>query len=254
MSTAHITGIFVDSREPPNIQKLDFGGAPKIITSLDAGDLWVSTSDKCWLVVERKTPDDLLNSIADGRLLPQVGGMRRRSQWCYLVVTGLLTPTFDGKTVTDHRTTGWDWNSVQGALLSVQEMGVAVVTCLGDSDYEPTICRLAHRQRGEHVLEPRLPARFLTPGEQILTSLPGIGLERAQTLLAEFHNETAQALCWLTWTSTFHEVAGIGDKTKGKVREALGLSADAWLTIHHPQAAHYAADHLLEESHAAAIT
>jgi hypothetical protein len=45
-----LTGIFLDSREPPHITSLKFGGIPVAVTTLDTGDCWASTNDGARLV------------------------------------------------------------------------------------------------------------------------------------------------------------------------------------------------------------
>lgn len=226
-----LTAAVCDSREPEHIQKLTFGGIPTVVAPLEAGDLWASCTDGELLVIERKTTSDLLGSIADQRLFQQALRMRERSQWAYLVVTGFLQPTHDGKTFVQGKATGWDWNAVQGALLDVQETGVQIVYCEHDNSYEATVQRLANRSRAGRVLmNTARPSRVMTAGETILTSLPGIGLERAQAILEEFQTP-AQALAWITWPDTVVEIAGIGNGIKGNVRRALGLSQSESLTV-----------------------
>ena len=226
-----LTGIFVDSREPTHIQRLTFGNVPCVVTALDAGDLWASCDDGELLVIERKTTSDLLGSIADQRLFQQALRMRERSRWAYVVITGYLQPTNDGKTFVQGKATGWDWNAVQGALLDVQETGVQIVYCEHDNGYEATVQRLAKRRRAGRVLNNTArAARVMTAAETILTSLPGIGLERAQAILETFPT-AAQAITWLTWPGTAAEIAGIGDGIKAGVRRALGLSQSESLTV-----------------------
>lgn len=226
-----LTAAVLDSREPTHIQQLTFGGIPTVIAALECGDLWASCDDGELLVIERKTTSDLLGSIADGRVFQQALKMRERSKWAYVVITGYLQPTNDGKTFVQGKATGWDWNAVQGALLDVQETGVQVLYCEHDNAYEATVIRLAKRSRAGRVLmNTARTARVMTAGETILTGLPGIGLERAQGILAEFETP-AQALAWLTWTDTALEVAGIGNGIKAGVRRALGLNEGESLTI-----------------------
>ena len=234
-----LQALMIDSREPVEIQKLDFG-APAVVTALEAGDLWASCADGELLVIERKTPNDLLDSIGDKRLFLQAQKMRERSKWAYIVVTGWLTPTHDYKTFVNNKFTGWNWDSVQGALLSVQEAGVRVAYCADDRHYPATVQWLARRERGAKVLAPAEGAtRVMSPAERVLTGLPGIGLERAQDLL-ESHLSAAHALAWLTWMDTFGEVAGIGNGIKTQVRRALGLADGQELTIWSDEARRYA--------------
>ena len=243
----------IDSREPQEIQKLDFG-VPAVVTALDAGDLWATTDDGSLLIFERKTPADLLASIGDNRLFLQAQKMRERSTWCYLVVTGWLTPTHDGKTFVNNKLTGWNWAAVQGALLDVQEAGVAVAYCEHDNGYPAVVERIARRERGERVLNTVQRTRVMTQAEQILTSLPGIGFERAQDLLETFVDDPARALCWLTDPGLFGELAGIGPGIKDNVRRALGLKAGEHLTVWTQEAYTYMKDCAREEARKELVT
>lgn len=241
-----LTGILIDNREPSHILNLKFGGVPSIKMQLDCGDLWASTDDGEMLIIERKTPSDLLGSIKDGRLFSQVAAMRDKSKWCYVMVTGALAHTLDGHVITDNRTTGWRFDDVAGALLTVQELGVCVVHCQSDSHYEEAVIRLARRDRkAVKAIEPRTQPHVLTEAEKVLISLPGIGLERAGLLLGEF-GSAAYAIAWLTWLDTWAEVSGIGDGTKHGVRRALGLNAEEWIAVLDSEKAQYAAKELIE--------
>jgi ERCC4-type nuclease len=214
---------------------LKFGGVPSVVTTLEFGDLWGTCDDGELLCIERKTPTDLLGSIKDGRVFQQCAGIRRQTPWAYVVITGALAYDHSGKVIADDRQTGWAWDSVQGALLSIQELGVSVVTCAGDSAYEETVLRLARREHArERVLEPVAHPRIMSPAEVMLTSLPGIGFERAQLLLKEFDNRPALALSWLTWHGTVFQVAGIGEGVKQSVRKALKLADDEELSVFTP--------------------
>ena len=234
-----LQAIMIDSREPEHIQQAKFGAVPTVVTALESGDLWASCDDGNLLVIERKTAGDLLSSIGDNRLLLQAQKMRERSSWCYVVVTGVLAPSHDGKTIVNGKLTGWTWASVQGALLSVQELGVQIVYCAHDNDYPQAVQMLANRRRLPQVLAPVNAARVMTPAERILTGAPSIGLDRAQTVLENFHGNAAQALCWLTWMNTVTEIDGIADGIKTSVRRALGLAEGEELTIWSKAATEY---------------
>lgn len=125
-----ITSVIIDSREPDWVKGLKFGGVPTAVTALDAGDFLVATSDGVLLSIERKTSDDLLNTLKGDRLFSQCARIRAATPWAYLLITGYLGPGPDGKTITT-RQTGWDFSAVQGALLTVQELGVNVVFSSG---------------------------------------------------------------------------------------------------------------------------
>jgi len=226
-----IVAVIIDSREPEWVQRLTFGNAMVAHSALDAGDLLATCDDGALLAVERKAPSDLLGSIRDDRLWLQLAGIRKLTPWAYLVITGDLRCSTDGKVITDSRGTGWNWASVQGALLQVQEMGVFVVQCAGDDDYETTVLRLAARShKPELVIPPTREAIPMSPAERILLALPGIGPERIAALI-EYCKSPAWALSFLTCHDVEGNVTGIGPGTKRAVRQALGLRDDEELAV-----------------------
>ncbi len=226
-----ITAAIIDTREPEWVRRLTFGGAMIASSALDAGDLLATCDDGALLAIERKTPDDLLNSIRDERLWAQLAGIRKLTPWAYLVITGELRQGMDGKVITDARGTGWNWASVQGALLQAQEMGVFVVFAANDDDYEAAVLRLAARShKPELVIPPTREAIPMSPAERILLALPGIGPERVSGLL-EYCKTAAWALNFLTCDAVEGAVTGIGPGTKRAVRQALGLRDDEELAV-----------------------
>lgn len=217
-----LTSVMIDSREPSWIQSLTFGGVPTIVTLLEEGDLLVACDDNRLLCIERKTPDDLLSSIQDGRLLNQASCLTKQTSWAYLLITGDLQRTHEGKVITARGVTGWNWASVQGALLTVQELGVFVIHAGSEQDFEHTVLSLSGRNRERVPLVPARPAKFLSHGEQLLASLPGIGSERLQAVLSAY-GTPAQALCYLSDTTINGHVPGIGSQTRRAIRQALKL-------------------------------
>ena len=227
-----IQAIIIDSREPEWVQSLTFGDAPSAVTALETGDLQVLTDDGNTLLIERKTPDDFLNTLRDERLFPQLGRMvqaRLDEQstsstihtWPYLVITGDLTRGPNGKVTTaDRGATGWDWHAVQGALLTVQEMGIFVVFCGGDHDYKPCIERLANRNRGELKLLPPRPPAILGAGAAFLAGLPGIGTERVMAVMEWAGGNVAHALTGLT---DLEINSPIPYATRKRIRGMMGL-------------------------------
>jgi len=216
-----ISAIILDSREPDHLKYM-FPDCS--VQMLDAGDLWCATDDNQILIIERKTPSDLLNTIGQDRLFSQCARMREYSPWCYLVITGHFYVQSNGHIQIAGRETGWLFSAIQGALLTVQELGVGVIHCNGEEDYAACIERLSNRERGEiHIDQPRQP-HILSAGESFLAALPGIGIEKAQALLK--HCDTpAWALSYLTRYGE-NGVPGVGDGIKRSVRKALGLSEE----------------------------
>jgi ERCC4-type nuclease len=209
-----------------------FDGAMTAVTHLQRGDLWITASDGALLIVERKTAQDLLASIADGRLFDQVAAMRAMSDWCYVAIQGEITCDHDGRAVLDRGVTNWRWNAIQGALQTAQEAGAVVIYLPDDRhEFERFIIRLAERDRGKMRAGALRQPDLLHPGMVALTGLPGIGLDRAKTLLETF-SSAAWALDFLTdenWQS--EKVSGFGNGIKGQVREALGLHEGMKLAV-----------------------
>jgi len=226
-----ITAAFVDSREPEWVQKLAFNGAMTAVTALDHGDLLATCDDGSLLAVERKTSGDLLGSLADDRLWPQLADIRAQTPWAYLVVCGRLEPATNGNTLTDRGETKWPWASVQGALLKVQELGVMVVHCASDQDYESTVIRLSARSHSDTVVvTPAKSPKLLSEGEQVLLSLPGIGPEKVGAIM-DYCGTAAWALQFLTNLDSVERVPGIGAGIKKKIRAALGLQPEQELAV-----------------------
>jgi ERCC4-type nuclease len=199
----------------------------------------VVTDDGHTLIIERKTADDLLNSLKDERLFPQMTRITEQridqqmiglpmTVWPYLVVTGELRNGPNGKAVTDRGTTGWAYSAIQGALLSIQEMGVFVAQC-AEMDFEQTIIRLADRRRDEayqKILPPR-PGLMLGPSTALLAALPGIGPDRAVQLM-QWAGSAGFALAGLTDPEVD---CPVGKAIQRRVRQVLGLEANQYMSI-----------------------
>ena len=224
--------VIVDSREPQWVQQLTFGSVPVAVTTLPAGDIWVATDDNMMLCIERKTPDDFLNSLRDDRVFGQCAALKEHSQWAYLLITGPFLRGADGKVITG-RITGWDWNAVQGALLTIQELGIGVIHIAGDHDLEAAIIRLANRKRDTvRVIGPRI-AHVLSDAEAIIASLPGIGVERLDAINAVYPLNEFGYMALLALTDTdpdAWDIPGIGEGITRRIRKALSLPDNLFLT------------------------
>ncbi len=220
-----ITSVMIDTREPKDIQKLEFSGVLKISTALDVGDLWATTDDSKVLIIERKTPEDLLGSLKDERLFQQVGAMANKRKesdiyYPYLVITGSLRYDKTGKVITARGITGWNYDSVMGGLLTVQEMGIPTIYCQ-EGDYENCIIRLGGRKRDSVIVPSTRPVRYLGDGAAVLLALPGIGPEMLNRIWQETNGVVAHAL----WMLSDPEVeCSVPVGTRKRIRKILGLS------------------------------
>lgn len=231
--------IQIDSREPESIQRLTFGGIPVAQNVyMETGDLIADTDDGHRIIVERKTPDDFLNTLAskepNHQLFIQLARMvqpRYEQQangqpltyWPYLVITEPFRTTPKGKVITGRGETGWDWRDVSGALLKIQEMGVFVVFADSDADYESCILRIGKRDRSPMMtMLPARVANVLGSKATFIQSLArGVGLDMTVKVLDYYEDDIKQALlsiCDLTTDSP------VGRKTRERIREMFGLA------------------------------
>jgi hypothetical protein len=218
---------------------MTLGGIPTAITALDAGDVWAITDDNHILMIERKTSDDLLGSVKDERLYSQMTKLvqRRLDQEAngekitnlpYLVITGRFQRGTNDMLYTERGETGWNWNSIQGVLLDIQEMGVFVHFACDDDDFEKCIIRLGNRKRTttHWVIPPRVPV-IVGPQVCLLASVPGIGIETAQKIL-DWASTPAFALCGLTDLTL---QAPFGASIRKRVRTTLGLRENEQIEV-----------------------
>lgn len=226
-----LVSVVCDSREPTWVQQLTFGGVPTAVSLLDSGDILAATDDNCLLLLERKTAGDLLNTLRDDRLFPQLSAMRAVTPWCYLVICGQLQAGPAGKCYSDGRETGFNWSSIAGALLTVQEIGINVVWCANDTDFEAAVIRLGNRDRSAVKILPARDSTILSEAENVLIGLPGIGVEKAGALM-QYCGNAADALAYLSddqWSGP--SAPGFANGTKRRVRRALGLTEDYILAV-----------------------
>ena len=162
----------------------------------DDVDFLVTCENDDLLAIERKAPSDLLSSIADNRLFNQAIKMSKLTQHCYFVITGSV----------EECQRGWEWNAIQGALITVQQMGCVVVHCQGESDFIPCIVRLEKRSRDNVKVKPVRQSTIFGNEEGVLMSLPGIGEKtiygdpdnNIPGLLSRFNGNVALCLTALT--------------------------------------------------------
>lgn len=228
-----LTAISIDQREPKWVQDLKFGGVSKSVGLLDFGDFWLACEDGTLVIVERKTPNDFLNTLKDDRLFQQMGGLieskKNLSAWPYILITGEFRLGQGGKVFTD-RETGWDWKSVHGALLSIQEMGVFVTHCAGDTDVEAALIRLSNRShKPDMIISETRTAKFMGISASFLCGLPDIGPERVGTILDACGGSVAWALVALTDDSI--QLPGVGPGIRNNIRHILGLGESQRIDI-----------------------
>ena len=229
---SEITAIMIDSREPKWVQQLKFGGIPTMVSTLETGDIQAVTDDNHTLIFERKTQDDFLNTLKDQRLFPQLARMveirnvqlingEPATHWAYVVIEEPFTANRNGKVITSRGVTGWSWASLQGTLRSIQHLGIYVEYANGALDFEDCILRIGRSSRNQvmRIMPAKIP-NVLGPKATFLASLPGLGVESVQEILAWANDNLSHALSGLTDLSI---PAPIGTQRRKTIKTLLGL-------------------------------
>lgn len=227
-----ILSVIIDSREPNWAKSLKFGGVPTVVQALEVGDYWIATEDNKILIVERKTPDDFVGSVIDHRIFAQAQQMclfREEGFWPYFVITGPIQRKQDGNVFTtlDRK---FAWNAAQGAKLSIQELGIPILECADDTDFEQALIRLAKRSREDVKIQPARKLSIMSSQEVVLCGLPGIGPETVGKIL-DYCGSAAWAITELTDEESKLKIPGVGPGIKNNVRWAFGLKDDEILAV-----------------------
>lgn len=189
--------------------------------------------DGALLAIRYLDANEVLNKIPRDNLFALCVALKQRSPWAYFIIGGGLEEANDGKTIAGgQKRDGWHWSAVQGALLSVQELGVAVLHIPDERELGAAVARLGKRDRTTKRLAPQKTVDAMSVAEDMLLCLPGIGAQLAHRLLADCGENFIWSLIALVNSDC--SVPGVGEKTCAKIREALGLLEDQNITLIQP--------------------
>jgi Fanconi anemia group M protein len=165
------------------------------------------------ITVERKTADDFIVSIIDGRLFRQVANLKKNCDHPVLLIEG--NPFRTGLKVSR--------SAIRGALLSVQTVwNVPVVYSRSVEDSIELMLIMAHQfKRLSSVMPLRSgyrPRRISTRQLYVLQGFPGIGPHLAKRLLNHFGSVAAVLGAS---SETLKGVKGVGRVTAETIREVL---------------------------------
>ncbi|MCW1296227.1 MAG: helix-hairpin-helix domain-containing protein [Candidatus Parvarchaeota archaeon] len=170
--------VFVDHRETSSdvVKILERLGIETKKIKLDVGDFLVSEE----ICIERKTADDFVRSIIDGRLFQQIKNMVENFKKPILLIEG--NPKDIG-TISE--------NSIWGAIVSVTlDFNVPIFITKNQEESAKLISFLVKRERikGKKILiRGRKKAKNLREiQQQILCAIPGVGAEISKNLLEHF--------------------------------------------------------------------
>ncbi|WP_297465805.1 DEAD/DEAH box helicase [Thermococcus sp.] len=203
--------VYVDSRElrsgvPKLLKEL---GAEVEVRTLDVADYVVSEE----VGIERKSANDFIQSIIDGRLFDQVERLKRAYEKPVIIIEGEL---YGVRNVHP--------NAIRGAIAAVTlDWGVPILFSSGKEETAQFIYLMAKREQEERKKEVRLRSekKALTLAERqrlIVEGLPNVSATLARRLLRHFGNVER------VFTATeeeLKEVEGIGEKKAREIRRII---------------------------------
>lgn len=220
--------IVLDSNEAataPEISSAVKAQFPSLLISrLSCGDIFAHLDNGIFLV-ERKTPNDLLASIGDGRVFDQVRAMVEIARFVFVLIHGSLTYNHEGKAVADGRFSGWNAWSVEMALVALQAAGAIVVQTGARGHVETVKHLMAWCEKADDKWSMRKVVHWL-PREgkrDFLAQLPGVGGERVDSLIGDLGDRPLIELLRHASTPSRDLPRLWGNGTINKVREFLGL-------------------------------
>ena len=171
--------VLADYREKSSgiIEALEKNKIKVNLLNLPVGDFLIS--DRA--VIERKTGEDFLQSIIDGRLFNQAEEMTRNFEKVFFMIEGKF-----------HNLRNIHENAIRGALVSLFfDYNIPVIKTKNIVDSADFITHLAKREQIGEKREVRLRGnkRKMTLANQqqfIIESLPGVGPNLAKELLKHF--------------------------------------------------------------------
>ena len=229
--TTMMQAVMIGQGQPELLDHLDYAGAPAMRVPLAAGSVNIVASDGALLAIERLPVESLPMAIRRSTLADRCAALKALTPWAYLIIVGELSVQRNGKAVIAGQPSGWDWRAIQGALATIQELGVVVLYAGTDTQFGELLQSLARRDRGPVKVAPVRDLIFATPAEQLLTAIPGIGEDKAESLLAEW---PSAAWALIALTNPAYAPKGIGPKTIAAARAALGLADNQQLSLDQP--------------------
>ncbi len=199
--------VYVDTRESLLlVEGLKKQGCRVDVKALPVGD-FIASSD---IVIERKTVEDFVKSVIDGRLFRQLVAMREAYQRPVLIVEG------------DRRkAVGISASSLFGALASVvSDFQVSTFMSSDEDETSKIIFHIARREQIERKKEVRIrsgrkPTSLADTQKFIVAGLPGVSNVLADRLLKEL--KTVSNI-FNADESELKRVEGVGGKMARRIR------------------------------------
>ena len=201
--------IYADTREVPElIEKLRNRGAQVEVKQLDFGD-FVASSD---VVFERKTLDDFVKSVFDGRLFQQMANMTSKYSRPILIIEGEKKAHVEGIGEA----------AFYGAIASViADFRVPIFFATNQNEVAEIVFHVARREQIEkkreiRIREGRKPLTLSENQRYIVAGIPGVSNVLADRLLTEL--STVEKL-FSTSELDLMKIEGIGPLMAHRIRE-----------------------------------
>lgn len=218
--------IKADVSEPREVWK-HLGGICSV-ESLEWGDYHLNAREL--VVVERKTADDLCQSIITHRLTDQLARMLSRIK--ILLIEGFITVDHEGKVRTGSKDRKYSWDFIFNEVMSYQRAGVLVdITSNTWHTARRLMSYLAYFSKAEHTSLNMRP-RELKFGDEYPTALnillgcPGLDEKLAWAVLANF--PSVDIIC-KTSVKELQVVHGIGMKKARQIYDAFHTTVEEQL-------------------------
>lgn len=185
--------VLVDIYQPPEFRTLmqqEFPETKILSLGESSGDVLIQTDNKT-ILIETKEPNDLLSSIADGRVFRQCEGMRKASPWSFLLYK---EPRYDKQGYVlalrngSYGPTKWTADHIDGVLTSIQARGI--ITRPVRYGWIDTIQRIVRwcesADSGSITREPIKLSPFDSSDQaavNLLSLFDGIGVKQAKSFL-----------------------------------------------------------------------
>lgn len=198
--------IVSDYREKEVTEHLKKLGAIINERALNVGDFVCSER----AVIERKTYNDFVSSIIDGRVFEQADALKKNFDKPIILIEG-----YSDRQINE--------NALKGAIASLLiDFGVSLLTTRNPLDTAKTIYWIAKKEqfegRGVSIKVGKKPKEMKKLQEFIVASIPGISLTLAKRLLDHFG---CVEKIFVADEVELKKVKGIGNKLAEKVRKVL---------------------------------
>lgn len=219
--------IIIDAREPDPLKEALRDIAQEV--QLPTGDYMMFAphfgGQTCKVLVERKTPTEMLTSMGTGRFQEQIKRLVTEADIPLLLIEGHAFCTQDGFVKAGQQVVHWRYDAYQNLLLTVQLSGVALVQT--DSLESTTrMLRALHdyfqKESHDAILKARMlsvfPNDLRTIREGVVAAIPGFGPEISRALIEHF---VQPINVFLADEEEFTQVKGCGAARFRKMQEVI---------------------------------